>query len=112
MDIFSGFVYNFCMMLVMVKEEDLDRIEVPEDYEILDATTLGRRPNRTPSSIGVEVQLGLQAASRCLAASTTLKETRKTAIRCSGFRLQTRECSPGTTRRGARFLVLVRRPPR
>jgi predicted DNA-binding transcriptional regulator AlpA len=31
------------MMLVMVKEVDLNRIEVPEDYEILDATALGRR---------------------------------------------------------------------
>jgi predicted DNA-binding transcriptional regulator AlpA len=31
------------MMLVMVKETDLDRMEVPEDYEILDATALGRR---------------------------------------------------------------------
>ena len=27
----------------MVKEADLDRIEVPEDYEILDATALGGR---------------------------------------------------------------------
>jgi len=25
------------MMRVMVKEADLDRIEVPEDYEVLDA---------------------------------------------------------------------------
>ena len=31
------------MMLVMVKESDLDRIEVPEDYEALDATALGKR---------------------------------------------------------------------
>jgi hypothetical protein len=31
------------MMLVMVKETDLDRIEVPEDYEIVDATALGQR---------------------------------------------------------------------
>jgi predicted DNA-binding transcriptional regulator AlpA len=31
------------MMAVMVKEADLDRIDVPEDYEILDATALGRR---------------------------------------------------------------------
>jgi predicted DNA-binding transcriptional regulator AlpA len=43
MDIFSGYVYNFCMMPVMVKEADLNRIEVPEDYEILDATALGKR---------------------------------------------------------------------
>jgi hypothetical protein len=26
------------MMPVMVKESDLDRIDVPEDYEVLDAT--------------------------------------------------------------------------
>jgi hypothetical protein len=31
------------MMFVMVKEADLERIEVPEDYEVLDATALGRR---------------------------------------------------------------------
>jgi hypothetical protein len=31
------------MMLVMVKEADLNRIEVPDDYEVLDATALGRR---------------------------------------------------------------------
>jgi hypothetical protein len=31
------------MILVMVKEADLEQIEAPEDYEILDATTLGRR---------------------------------------------------------------------
>jgi predicted DNA-binding transcriptional regulator AlpA len=31
------------MMLVMVKETDLDRMSVPEDYEILDATALGKR---------------------------------------------------------------------
>jgi hypothetical protein len=31
------FVCNFCMMLTMVKEADLDRIGVPEDYEVLDA---------------------------------------------------------------------------
>jgi hypothetical protein len=43
MDIFCGHVYNFCMMLVMVKEADLDWVEVPEDYEVLDATALGRR---------------------------------------------------------------------
>ena len=27
----------------MVKEADLNRLEVPEDYEVLDATALGRR---------------------------------------------------------------------
>ena len=31
------------MMLIMVNEADLNRIEVPEDYEVLDATALGRR---------------------------------------------------------------------
>jgi hypothetical protein len=31
------------MMTVMVKEADLNRIEVPKDYEVLDATDLGRR---------------------------------------------------------------------
>jgi predicted DNA-binding transcriptional regulator AlpA len=31
------------MMPFMVKEADLNRIEVPEDYEILDATALGKR---------------------------------------------------------------------
>jgi predicted DNA-binding transcriptional regulator AlpA len=43
MDIFSGYVYNLCMMPVMVKEADLNRIEVPEDCEVLDATALSRR---------------------------------------------------------------------
>jgi hypothetical protein len=31
------------MMPVMVKAVDLDRIDVPEDYEVLDATALGTR---------------------------------------------------------------------
>jgi predicted DNA-binding transcriptional regulator AlpA len=31
------------MMLGMVKEADLNPIGVPEDYEVLDATALGRR---------------------------------------------------------------------
>jgi hypothetical protein len=31
------------MMSLMVKEADLNRIDVPEDYEILDATAVGRR---------------------------------------------------------------------
>jgi hypothetical protein len=43
MDTLSGYVYNLCMMPVMVKEADLNRIGVPEDYEVLDATALGRR---------------------------------------------------------------------
>ena len=42
-DAFSSFICNFCMMLVMVKEADLNRIEVPGDHEVLDATALGRR---------------------------------------------------------------------
>jgi hypothetical protein len=31
------------MMSVMVKEADLDRLYVPDDYEVLDATALGKR---------------------------------------------------------------------
>ena len=31
------------MVSVMVKEADLNRVEVPEDYEVLDVTALGRR---------------------------------------------------------------------
>jgi hypothetical protein len=31
------------MMWPMVREVDLDRIDVPEGYEVLDATALGRR---------------------------------------------------------------------
>jgi hypothetical protein len=31
------------MMFTMVKEADLNRIEVLEDYELLDATALGKR---------------------------------------------------------------------
>jgi len=31
------------MMLLMVREADLHHIEVPGDYEVLDATALGRR---------------------------------------------------------------------
>jgi hypothetical protein len=38
-----GFVYNLCMISVMVKEADLDRLDVAEDYEILDATALSWR---------------------------------------------------------------------
>jgi hypothetical protein len=36
-------VYDLCMISVMVKKADLDRIGVPEDYKVLDATALGRR---------------------------------------------------------------------
>jgi hypothetical protein len=42
-DITSDLIYNLCMMPVMVKEAELDRIDVPENYEVLDATALGRR---------------------------------------------------------------------
>jgi hypothetical protein len=31
------------MMPLMVKDADLNRIDVPEDYEVLDATAVGRR---------------------------------------------------------------------
>jgi hypothetical protein len=31
------------MIALMVKEADLERIDVPEDYEVLDATAVGRR---------------------------------------------------------------------
>jgi predicted DNA-binding transcriptional regulator AlpA len=31
------------MMQIMVREADLNQIEVPEDYEVLDATALSRR---------------------------------------------------------------------
>jgi len=36
MDFFSGHVYDFCMMPIMVKEADRNRVEVHEDYEVLD----------------------------------------------------------------------------
>jgi hypothetical protein len=39
----SSVVYNLCMIPVMVKETDLNRVDVPENYEVLDATDLGRR---------------------------------------------------------------------
>src|SRR5215213_8361840 len=42
-DTFCRFVYNFCMMLLMVRDADLNRVDVPVDYEVLDATALGRR---------------------------------------------------------------------
>jgi hypothetical protein len=43
MDICFEYVSNLCMIPVMVRESDLNRIEVPEDYEVLDATALGKR---------------------------------------------------------------------
>jgi hypothetical protein len=42
------------MMPVMVKEADLYRIEVPEDYEVLDATALGRRLGSKHDTVGAE----------------------------------------------------------
>jgi len=43
MDIFVRLIYNFYMMPLMVKDVDLNRIAVPEGYEVLDATALGKR---------------------------------------------------------------------
>ncbi len=34
---------NPCMMWAMVRNEDIDAIFVPTDYEVLDATALARR---------------------------------------------------------------------
>jgi|SRR5215217_4288751 len=62
MDIFFVRVYDLCMMLVMVKEADLDRIEVREDYEVLDATALGRRLRFKRNTV-------LAYLSRCLPTS-------------------------------------------
>ena len=36
--LFTEAPYDFCMMLIMVKEADLARIDAPDDYEVLDAT--------------------------------------------------------------------------
>lgn len=36
-------IYDLCTMLAMAKDDDLDRIDVPEGYEPLDATALGAR---------------------------------------------------------------------
>ena len=33
---FSECVYNSCMIAVVVNEADVNRIDVPEDYEVLD----------------------------------------------------------------------------
>jgi hypothetical protein len=38
MDTLSRFIYDLCMMPVTVKEADLDRIDVPEEYEVFNAT--------------------------------------------------------------------------
>ena len=43
MDILPKSIYDFCMMPVMEKEADLDWTDMPEDYEVLDATPLGKR---------------------------------------------------------------------
>ena len=34
---YTRFICNLCIMAVMVKEADLDWIEVPDDCEVLDA---------------------------------------------------------------------------
>ena len=39
------------MMTVMVKEADLNRIDVPKDYQVLDATALGRRLGRKRDTV-------------------------------------------------------------
>jgi predicted DNA-binding transcriptional regulator AlpA len=36
-------IYNFCMLSVVVKDADLDKMDVPEGYEVLDATALAKR---------------------------------------------------------------------
>ena len=67
MDILSGYVYNFCMMPIMVKEADLNRIDVPKDCEVLDATALGRRFEFKRDKRERKMQLGTISCS-CLAA--------------------------------------------
>jgi hypothetical protein len=42
-DLEHGAINNYSMLLDMVREVDLDRVEVPEGYEVLDASALGRR---------------------------------------------------------------------
>jgi hypothetical protein len=36
-------VYNLCMLSDMVKDKDIDLVEIPGSYEVLDATALGER---------------------------------------------------------------------
>ena len=36
-------MHNFCMLVFMVKEADIDRVSVPNGYDVLDATALGKR---------------------------------------------------------------------
>ena len=43
------------MLLAMVKEADLNRIDVPEDYEVLDATALGGRLGFKAHATRVEI---------------------------------------------------------
>jgi hypothetical protein len=43
------------MMPVMVKETDLNRVEVPEDYEVLDATALERVMNLGENRIEMRI---------------------------------------------------------
>ncbi len=52
------------MMVVMVKEADLNRIEVPEDYEVLDATALGRRLGFKRRRLGFKRETVLAYLSR------------------------------------------------
>ena len=35
--------YNLCMLSDVVKERDIDLVEIPKSYEVLDATALGER---------------------------------------------------------------------
>jgi hypothetical protein len=37
-DDLSELVYDFCMMPLMVKEADLNRTDVSQEYEVLDST--------------------------------------------------------------------------
>ncbi len=50
-------------MALMVKEGDLDQIDVSEDYEVLDATALGRR-------LGLKRYMVLAYLSQILALSS------------------------------------------
>ena len=51
------------MMPLMVREADLYQIDVPEDYEVLDATALGRR-------LGFKRETVLACLSQILALSS------------------------------------------
>jgi hypothetical protein len=41
-DFYTSIFYRYTL-LVMAREADLNRSDVPEDYKVLDATALGRR---------------------------------------------------------------------